>query len=270
MWGRLIGVVFIVPASYFWLKKMLEPALKRKLVFLGSLLFCQGLMGWYMVKSGLVNKFDGPSDVPRVSQYRLAAHLSLAFIMYSGFLYTALDYIIPVKYSSTSGLIINSFQLKNLKRFKLACTLITGLTFLTAISGAFVAGLDAGLIYNTFPKMCNKWIPDDILSMTPVLKNMTENPTTVQFDHRFLGISTLVVSTYIGIMSRRCKLPTRAALASIAVFGAAYLQATMGILTLLNHVPISLAALHQSGSLILITTIMWLCHELKYIKKIVK
>ncbi|XP_014211938.1 cytochrome c oxidase assembly protein COX15 homolog [Copidosoma floridanum] len=271
MWGRLFGMIFIVPASIFWLNNMLEPLIRRRIIVLGSLILCQGLMGWYMVKSGLVNKFDGPSDVPRVSQYRLAAHLSLAFLIYSGFFYTALDYLRPVHGSIPSySLLVSSSHLKQLKKLKFACSLIAGLTFLTAVSGAFVAGLDAGLIYNTFPKMCDKWIPDDIFYMTPALKNFTENPATAQFDHRLLGLSTLAVSTYIGIMSRTCQLSTRAFIAGATVFAMAYLQAAMGILTLLYHVPMKIAAAHQSGSLLLMTTIMWFYHELRHLKKLPK
>ena len=195
MWGRLIGAVFILPATYFYIKKMYKPGVAKRVLALGSLIGCQGLMGWYMVKSGLENKFDGPSDVPRVSQYRLAAHLGLAFIIYTGFLYNALDHLLPVQS-------INSFKsfsskaifptLNQLKKLKVLVYSTKGLVFLTAMSGAFVAGLDAGLIYNSFPKMANAWIPDDILAMSPMLKNFTENPTTVQFDHRLLVSTKLI------------------------------------------------------------------------------
>ena len=180
MWGRLIGVVFFAPASYFWIKRLFPPAMKKRILLLGSLISCQGLMGWYMVKSGLENEFDGPADIPRVSQYRLALHLSLAFIIYSGFVYTALDHIRSVRSSE------NQTNINQLRRFRLLTYSSKGLILLTAISGAFVAGLDAGLIYNTFPKMADKWIPDDILFMKPLLKNITENPSMVQFNHRIL------------------------------------------------------------------------------------
>lgn len=187
MWGRLIGIVFVVPAVYFWSSDMLKPVTKKRILILGALIGCQGLMGWYMVKSGLENKFDGPSDVPRVSQYRLATHLGLAFLIYSGLLYTTLDQLIPM-HSNKNNYCSSKLKptLKYNKRFRLIAFSSKGLIFLTALSGAFVAGLDAGLIYNTFPKMSNKWIPDDILFMSPLYKNLTENPTTVQFNHRTL------------------------------------------------------------------------------------
>lgn len=188
MWGRLIGTIFIIPATYFWFKGMLKHGMKTRIVALGSLIGLQGLMGWYMVKSGLEDRFVEPSDVPRVSQYRLAAHLGLALLIYTGFLYNALDHLIPAEKLTInfSDIKVTNNALKTIKRFKGLIYSAKGLIFFTALSGAFVAGMDAGLIYNTFPKMADKWIPDDILAMSPILKNFTENPTTVQFDHRIL------------------------------------------------------------------------------------
>lgn len=188
MWGRLIGAVFVIPATYFWYKGMLKRGMKTRVIALGSLIGLQGLMGWYMVKSGLEDRFIEPSDVPRVSQYRLAVHLGLALLLYTGFLYNALDHLIPAQKltANLSGTKITNDALKALKRFKGLIHSVKGLVFVTALSGAFVAGMDAGLIYNTFPKMADKWIPDDILVISPILKNFTENPTTVQFDHRIL------------------------------------------------------------------------------------
>jgi cytochrome c oxidase assembly protein subunit 15 len=188
MWGRLIGIVFAIPATYFWVMNILKPGMKRKILVLGTLIGCQGFLGWYMVKSGLENEFCLPSEIPRVSQYRLAAHLGLAIIIYSKFLYAALEHLIP---SQADGFKFSRLKSVNqnlqlLKRFRLLAYSSKSLTFLTIISGAFVAGMDAGLIYNTFPKMSNKWIPDDILFLKPFIKNLTENPTTVQFEHRIL------------------------------------------------------------------------------------
>lgn len=185
-WGRLIGAVFIIPATYFWYKGMLKRGMKIRVAVLGSLIGLQGLMGWYMVKSGLEDRFIEPSDVPRVSQYRLAAHLGLALLLYTGFLYNALDLLIPAEKLTANFSDTTSNALRALKRFKGLIYSTKGLVFVTALSGAFVAGMDAGLIYNTFPKMADKWIPDDILGISPVLRNFTENPTTVQFDHRIL------------------------------------------------------------------------------------
>lgn len=292
MWGRLIGAVFIIPATYFWTKGMLTPGMKIRVAVLGSLIGLQGLMGWYMVKSGLEDRFVEPSDVPRVSQYRLAAHLGMAFIIYTGFLYNALDYLVPAQKLSLDHSNVDISNLKSkLKRFRMLVHSTKGLVFFTALSGAFVAGMDAGLIYNTFPKMANKWIPDDVFTLSPLLKNFTENPTTVQFDHRILvcfehnsqiniryykfslflqGITTLSLITYIAIASRKYKLPGNAKKAIVAVLCAGYLQVLLGISTLVHHVPLPLAASHQSGSLIVLSTMIWLTHELKYLKYVLK
>lgn len=295
MWGRLIGAVFIAPATYFWAKGMLKSGMKTRVAILGSLIGLQGLMGWYMVKSGLEDRFIEPSDVPRVSQYRLAAHLGLALVIYTGFLYNALDHIIPAHKLNLSNTNVNVSDLKSkLKRFRMLVHSTKGLVFFTALSGAFVAGMDAGLIYNTFPKMANRWIPDDVFVVSPAWKNFTENPTTVQFDHRILvcfvlnidnagtkvtilqiifffqGITTLSLITYIGIASRKYKLPGNAKKAIAAVLCAGYMQVLLGISTLVYHVPLPLAASHQSGSLIVLSTMIWLCHELKYLKYVLK
>ena len=189
MWGRLIGATFVLPAGYFWMKGMLKPGMKPRVLILGSLIGMQGLLGWYMVKSGLEDRFHGPSDVPRVSQYRLAAHLGMAFLLFTGLLYNALDHLIPaqkMRIDYFGAQLVHHNLTRSLQRFKMLVYSSKGLVFVTALSGALVAGMDAGLIYNSFPKMADKWIPEDILALSPTLKNFTENPTTVQFDHRIL------------------------------------------------------------------------------------
>ncbi|XP_011302894.1 cytochrome c oxidase assembly protein COX15 homolog isoform X2 [Fopius arisanus] len=273
MWGRLIGAAFALPAAYFWYKGYLKPGMKSRVLALGSLIGAQGLMGWYMVKSGLEDRFEGPSDVPRVSQYRLATHLGLAFLLYAGFLYNALDHLLPAKPMPLDWFgkkILTDHHTKALVNFKRMANWSKAFVFFTAISGAFVAGLDAGLIYNEFPRMGKRFIPNELLEMSPILKNFTENPTTVQFDHRILGITTLTLITIMAVKSRKVKLPGRASTAAFVVLGAGYLQVILGISTLLHHVPVILAASHQSGSMLLLSTAIWLCHELKHVRALPK
>ncbi|MPC14131.1 Cytochrome c oxidase assembly protein COX15 [Portunus trituberculatus] len=182
-WGRCIGTAFLLPAAYFWHKGWFTRALKKRIVACGALIGFQGLLGWYMVKSGLEKeRFKEPSDVPRVSQYRLAAHLGTAFVLYSLFLWNALGITNPpqaIKQVTTQAI-----------KFRRLAHLTKGWVFLTALSGALVAGLDAGLVYNSFPKFADRWIPSDLLAFSPTLRNFTENPTTVQFDHRILCVSS--------------------------------------------------------------------------------
>lgn len=264
MWGRGIGAFFALPAAYFWSRGYFSKAMKIRVLVFGSLIGAQGLMGWYMVKSGLeADRFKGENDIPRVSQYRLASHLSFAFILYTLFLWSALDHLIPAQQLAQKA---SAAALK----FRKYAHVTKGFIFLTALSGAFVAGLDAGLVYNSFPKMADRWIPSDLLAFSPALRNFTENPTTVQFDHRILGITTLSMISGLYILSRRCTLPPRAYKAATAVAIMGWAQVLLGITTLLTYVPVPIAASHQSGSLILLSVAVWLTHELKLLKLIPK
>lgn len=263
MWGRAIGAFFALPAVYFWTKGYFSKAMKMRVLLFGALIGAQGLMGWYMVKSGLEEeRFQDVNDVPRVSQYRLASHLSFAFVLYTLFLHSSFAHLLPAERLSqiTRGAVA----------FRKLAHVTKGMVFLTAISGAFVAGLDAGLVYNSFPKMAERWIPDDILALSPKLVNFTENPTTVQFDHRILGITTLSLISGLWILSKRRSLPKRAYWAANAVAAMGWTQVALGITTLLTYVPVSIAAAHQSGSLILLSLAIWLSHELKFVKYIPK
>lgn len=126
-WGRFIGLLFFIPAASFWLKGYFLPPLKKRVVAFGGLIIAQGLMGWYMVKSGLEDRFHELTDIPRVSQYRLAAHLSMALLLFSGFFWTALEIILPPQPSS--------ILISSLKKFRVMAHSCKGLVFLTALSG---------------------------------------------------------------------------------------------------------------------------------------
>ncbi|KAM9364573.1 heme A synthase COX15 [Pholidichthys leucotaenia] len=257
MWGRLVGLAYILPTAYFWRKGYFNRSMKGKVLGLCGFVFFQGLLGWYMVKSGLEEKPES-HDIPRVSQYRLCAHLGSALLLYCASLWTGLTLLLPPhKIAETKRLI-------QLRRFAKGTG---GLVFLTALSGAFVAGLDAGLVYNSFPKMADKWIPDDLLAFSPTLKNFFENPTTVQFDHRILGISSLAAITGLYLFSRRMILPRRAKIAIDLLTAMAYTQVVLGISTLLFYVPTPLAATHQSGSVALLSFAIWVLAELRKIPK---
>nr|XP_033799209.1 cytochrome c oxidase assembly protein COX15 homolog isoform X2 [Geotrypetes seraphini] len=257
MWGRAVGLAYILPAIYFWRKGWLNRSMKGGVLFLCSFVCFQGLLGWYMVKSGLEEKADS-YDIPRVSQYRLAAHLGSALVLYCASLWSGMSLLLP------HHKLPETHQVLKLRRFARGTA---GLVFFTALSGAFVAGLDAGLVYNSFPKMGNHWIPEDLLTFSPVLKNVFENPTTVQFDHRLLGISSVVAITVMYLFSRKIALPRRTKKALKYLLAVAYLQVTLGISTLLLYVPTPLAATHQSGSLALLSMALWLMHEIRRLPK---
>ncbi|CAB3381353.1 Hypothetical predicted protein [Cloeon dipterum] len=265
-WGRTIGAAFFLPAAFFWATGRLSPGLKRRVVACGGLLGVQGLLGWYMVRSGLEHeRFSAPeSSEPRVSQYRLAAHLGTAFLLYTLLLWNGLDQLLPAQPMPQGASALAVQQARRLRGMVHGCK---AAVLLTAVSGAFVAGLDAGLVYNSFPKMADRWIPSDVLAMSPPLRNLTENPTTVQFQHRVLGTGTLLLVTGAWLLARRRTLPPRAHTAAAAAAAMAWMQVLMGITTLLTLVPVPIAAAHQSGSLMLLSFAIWLSHELKRVPK---
>jgi len=238
--GRTIGVVFLLPFLYFWLRGYIahERWPQYTLMFvLGGL---QGVLGWYMVKSGLI-------DDPHVSQYRLCAHLIAAFAIYAYLLWTALN-------------LLNPYATRNHPWFKRSIGLLSMIS-VTVISGAFVAGLKAGLVYNTFPLMAGHWVPPGMTSHSPWWRNLFDNITTVQFDHRVLALTTLAaVLAYWVFSTRTANFPRRARGAVRVLAVLALVQVGLGISTLLFHVPIALAVAHQTTALMLFTTAICLCH----------
>lgn len=259
--GRVTGLTFAIPFGYFVLTRTFPFQLMKKLYCIGGLLLCQGYLGWYMVKSGLEEETAKKYSHPHVSHYRLAAHLGTAFVFYSLVLSTAFELLLPPQMVSITP--------KHLL-FRKCLIGLTGLVFVTAISGAFVAGLEAGLVYNSWPKMADRWIPTDINTKYPWYKNVTENPTTAQFDHRLLAHTVVLSVLALWLYSRRLNLPPRSRLAMNIFLGAAAAQTTLGIVTLLTYVPKPLASLHQAGALGLLSSAIWATHESKLFRLIPK
>lgn len=133
-WGRCIGAFFAIPAAYFWYRGYLKKGMKARVLVFGAFIGIQGLMGWYMVKSGLEDRFHNPEDVPRVSQYRLATHLTFAFLLYTGFLWAAFDHILPAERLSAHGNFV-AIASKAALKFRSMAHLTKGMIFLTALSG---------------------------------------------------------------------------------------------------------------------------------------
>lgn len=237
-WGRLIGLAFAVPlAAFLWRRRIGRPLGLRLLVVfaLGAL---QGVLGWFLVASGLVER-------PDVSQYRLVAHLALALGLYSYMLWTALALLRPPPLAAGLG------RLRRLLKVALA------LTALTIVFGGFVAGLDAGLVYNTFPLMGGRLVPEDLLALTPAWLNAFENPSAAQFMHRVLALTLLGLALWVGWWSRAPGLPRPLRLAGWLVAVGAALQTGVGVATLLLEVPVPLAALHQAGAAALLSLVLW-------------
>ncbi|KAH6597315.1 hypothetical protein BASA61_003188 [Batrachochytrium salamandrivorans] len=278
MLGRFIGLSFVVPGVYFAYKGYMTRSIKYRSFFVATMIGFQGLLGWYMVKSGLSDTImETPHAVPRVSHYWLCAHLGSAFAIYSVMLMTGLNIIkanriLTLKNAQNAlGSIIPP------RSFRTSAKGTACLVFLTALSGALVAGLDAGLIYNEFPYMGNTIIPEDYWAFftrseqthSPMLwiRNILENPTAVQFNHRVLGCTTFATVVSLWIASRRVRLPRTSRLATNVLLGVAVAQVSLGITTLIYLVPIPLAAAHQSGSLMLLTCALWLVHTLRILPK---
>jgi cytochrome c oxidase assembly protein subunit 15 len=240
--GRLIGFAFLIPFAYFLLRGYIHrrELLKYGLMFiLGGL---QGVLGWYMVKSGLI-------DNPRVSQYRLTAHLIAAIAIYAYMLWIALSLLTPSNRAQSHPWFLRTL-------------LVAALILTTMISGGFVAGLDAGLIYNTFPKMGAYWIPPDVLALSPLWLNSFENTAAVQFNHRVLATTTFLVIILYWWFARKSDLPARVRPGVNALLHTAVLQVALGISTLLLMVPLVLAAAHQAVAVLLFTVVLYLCHGL--------
>ncbi|MGB7931806.1 MAG: COX15/CtaA family protein [Gammaproteobacteria bacterium] len=246
--GRTIGVVFLIPFLYFLFAGRIRRPLIPRLATLFVLGGLQGVLGWYMVKSGLVDK-------PHVSQYRLTAHLAAALLIYAYMLWVALGLWTNADRAAASP------APRGLRRF---AALLGGLVFITALSGGFVAGLKAGFAYNTFPLMDGHWIPETMFQMSPVWRNFFENIATVQFDHRLLATLVFVGCVSFWLAARRQTLPVSARIGVYALLAAVVLQVTLGISTLLLHVPTALAATHQAGALLLLTVVLFVNHRLIY------
>lgn len=233
--GRLIGLVFIIPFLFFWYKKYFTPKILNRCFIILLLGLSQGLMGWLMVKSGL-------SDQPHVSHFRLMFHLIFALTLISYIYYTALI----VKYNHR----IN-YKMHNTSWRKWVI-LIGFLIFLQIIYGAFVAGLDAGLMYNSFPKMGGYWFPptlsDDL--KTNGFNSLLNHPGTIQFIHRVLGTLLLIASVFFWFKFRKLKN------ISIQVFTVLIMvQFCIGIITLLFAVPIWLGVLHQFFAVLIVINV---------------
>ncbi len=244
--GRAIGLIFIIPLLYFIITRQVRKSLIPKLLGMFILGGLQGLMGWYMVKSGLVQD-------PHVSQYRLTAHLALAFIVYAYIFWVALDLFFSRqnRHSKTVP--------GNLKRFSLLLTL---LIFITVLSGGFVAGLKAGYVFNTFPLMAGRLIPESIFALSPIWKNFFENMATVQFDHRLMATMLFIIIPLFWLTATRQDISPRARVGLHLLLAMLAIQLGLGISTLLLHVPVPLAVAHQAGALILFTIMLFVTHEL--------
>jgi cytochrome c oxidase assembly protein subunit 15 len=247
LWGRLIGVAFAVPFAYFLMRGRISRRLAPPLALLFVLGGLQGALGWYMVESGLSERVE-------VSQYRLAAHLAAAALIYAAMLWVALDLIWPEREAARDA---------RQKRLRRGIGLALAFVALTLVAGAFVAGLRAGYIYNTFPLMGDRILPAEYGALAPWWRNWFENAAAAQFDHRLLAEITVGEVVGLWLFSLRLDLALRARAAVNGLFAIALLQLALGISTLLLVVPLPLAVAHQAGAMLLLTAAVMAFHALR-------
>lgn len=245
--GRAIGFVYLVPLLYFLLRNRLDRARIWQLGAIFLLGALQGGLGWYMVKSGL-------TDDPRVSHYRLTAHLALAFVIYGAMLWVALGLLSPRPAGEWNG------GSRRLRRFAWG---ITALVLLMMVTGGFVAGIRAGFAYNTFPLMNGHLVPPEIFMIDPWWQNFFNNMATVQFNHRLIAWAFAFAAPAFWMMAVRGAAPFQVKLLAHLLLAASAVQIALGIATLVLVVPVALAAAHQGGALAVFTVALALNHALR-------
>ncbi|WP_353413083.1 COX15/CtaA family protein [Arenicella sp. 4NH20-0111] len=237
--GRIIGMIYFFPLLYFVIKGMVPREWYGRLFGLFVLGGLQGVMGWYMVKSGLV-------DVPHVSQYRLTAHLGLALVIFACMFWYSLDFIRGERRHKRAT-----------SEYLLSTGLVVFIVFVMMLSGGFVAGTKAGFIMNTFPKMAGSWVPEGLLAMEPVWKNLFENPVAIQFIHRCTAL--LVVLAVLWSVLTALKQTFKTGVQWLLVI--VVCQIALGISALVLRVPVWLGALHQAGAVALLAAALYSAHK---------
>ncbi|HTW29584.1 MAG TPA: COX15/CtaA family protein [Acetobacteraceae bacterium] len=246
LWGRLIGLAFLLPLLLLWARGAISRRLVPRLLVIFALGGLQGLVGWFMVASGF------EADSTAVSPYRLVIHLSLALVLYVAILWTGLSVLRPVPQAIPGA-----------RAARNATGLACGLLALTILAGGLVAGTHAGLIDNTFPLMQGSLVPPDYARLHPLLRDLTQNLPAVQFDHRLLA--TLTAATVLATLALglHARLPRGPRLAVAALGAAVLVQYGLGVATLLNAVPPALGIAHQGMAVLLLTAAVVALHALR-------
>ena len=247
LWGRLIGVVFLLPFLWFLVRRRIPKGLAPHLAALFLLGGLQGFIGWFMVASGFAERVS-------VSQYRLTLHLGLALAIYGYMLWLALGLLRPVP---------QPVEPAPGARLRRRLSALLALAAVTIFFGGFVAGLDGGFVYNSFPLMNGRLLPEEFLATSPAWLDPFESPATAQFIHRWLAVGLLVAVLAVWAGARRSPLPSAPRRAVGLMAAMAVVQAALGIATLLLVVPIPLAAAHQAGAVILLSLIIWARHAVR-------
>eukprot|EP00921_Rhytidocystis_pertsovi_P001138 GHVQ01001937.1.p1 GENE.GHVQ01001937.1~~GHVQ01001937.1.p1 ORF type:complete len:353 (+),score=14.08 GHVQ01001937.1:1673-2731(+) len=268
MFGRLTGVAFAGGLAYFGIRGILRlPMLLRTSACLAIGGF-QGLVGWYMVKSGL-NEPKDEHAVPRVSPYRLVFHLATAVALYTALLWNAMTLLRSRNLSTAinaniqnCGVSLADATLKGLRKARGLGTVVLGVVGCTLVSGGFVAGNDAGRAFNTWPKMLDRWVPQEVTGIK-TWKDVFENVAVVQFDHRMLAYMSVASSAALFAYTRRIPgLPPAIKFAAHLMPAVATIQMVLGIGTLTMHVPPYMGVIHQGGGILAWTSVLYFLHSI--------
>lgn len=246
--ARMIGLVFLVPFLWFWLRGTFNPPLTRRALLLFGLGAMQGVMGWVMVMSGLV-------DRPSVSHYRLAAHLTLAFLIFGYALWLARDLRIGPERATLSAA-----ARRTMNRGLAGVGTLLGIQI---VWGAFVAGLRAGAYYPTFPLMGGRLVPPELLGLDPLARNFLENPIAVQWVHRIIGTLLLLATAWFVLRVFRSAADEASRRLGLGLLALVSVQYGLGILTLLLRVPVSLGVIHQAAALVIFGTWLGWVHHVR-------
>jgi cytochrome c oxidase assembly protein subunit 15 len=245
LWGRLIGLVFLLPLIWLWARGAIPRRLRPGLLLLFVLGGLQGAVGWFMVASGFF-----PESVA-VSPYRLVVHLSVALVLYVALLWTGFSVLWPLP---------APLPTRAPRRLAWVAAVLLGVTI---VAGGFVAGTHAGLVYNTFPLMDGRLIPADYAALAPFPRNLTENVAAVQFDHRLLATLTLLAATLTVAAGLAAGPRGRLRWALAALAAAVGIQYGLGVATLLSAVPVGLAVAHQATAVLVLTALVAVLHGLR-------
>jgi cytochrome c oxidase assembly protein subunit 15 len=244
MFGRVIGIVFILPFLWFWIRKKISKALMPRLVVLLIMGSFQGILGWYMVKSGLKAN-------PDVSHYRLAMHLTTAFLTFAYTFWVALGLIYPKSENQVRHPLRKWFQI------------LFPVVVIQIIWGAYVAGLNAGKVYNYWPKMGENWIAEGVTAMQPMYLNFIEGLAGVQFLHRYMAYAVVGLILFIYFRARKMELSSSQKWGVNSLLIAVSFQFALGVAALVYAVPVSLGLLHQLGALLLLGTVIFNLHRFR-------
>ena len=251
IFARLIGVVFIIPLIYFIIKKQISKLLYKRLFIVFIFGLFQAVVGWWMVKSGL-------TENPYVSPYRLTFHLLNALVIFSILLWISMDYKYSVKINFLSKPFTHDFYI----------LISILLIFITIASGGFMAGTNSGQSFNTFPLMNGKLIPDDYFLEDLGISNLFENTVAINFNHRWISIFSFFYIIYICIKFIKFDNKNVSNIIVCAIIFFLTLQVLLGIITLLSNVYLPIASMHQTNSILLLSTLLICYHQFKYRKVI--